>query len=107
MGGYCRVPAACGYVSAAFFNHASYRILGLPPMLFGFTLVPIATPIILGALYLRDKKINPQWDEEGDKLMSGSLGVLRSSVVAIITIFGIVYGARQSQNLEGWLVTTV
>lgn len=53
-------------VSTAFFNHASYRILGLPPMLFWFTLMPIVTPIILGALYLRDKKINPQWDEEGD-----------------------------------------
>lgn len=52
-------------VSVLFFNYAGPPILGMPPMLFWFTVVPIITPLILGALYLIDRRINPQWDEEG------------------------------------------
>jgi len=52
-------------ISVAFFNHAGPAILGMPPMLFWFTVVPIFTPLILGGLYLVDKTVNPQWDEEG------------------------------------------
>jgi hypothetical protein len=51
-------------VSMLFFNHATYLILGMPPLLFWFTLMPLATPIFLGALYISDKKTNPQWNEE-------------------------------------------
>lgn len=52
-------------VSMAFFNRSAPLVLGMPPLLFWFTLVPVATPVILGVLYINDKKINPQWDEEG------------------------------------------
>jgi len=52
-------------ISVAFFNHAKPAILGMPPMLFWFTVVPLVTPLILGGLYLLDKRVNPQWDEEG------------------------------------------
>ena len=54
-------------LSMAFFNDASYRILGMPPMLFWFTLIPLAAPLLLGWLYVQDQKTNPQWDEEGFK----------------------------------------
>lgn len=52
-------------VSMAFFNHPGPLVLGMPPLVFWFTLIPVVTPIILGILYSLDKKINPQWDEEG------------------------------------------
>lgn len=52
-------------ISVLFFNHAGPAILGMPPMLFWFTVVPLVTPLILGTLYLIDRRINPQWDEEG------------------------------------------
>ncbi len=52
-------------VSVLFFNHAGPAILGMPPMLFWFTVVPVVTPLILGGLYLIDRRVNPQWDEEG------------------------------------------
>lgn len=52
-------------VSVMFFNHADYLLLGMPPLIFWFTLVPIVTPCLLGILYLSDKKNNPQWREGG------------------------------------------
>lgn len=53
-------------VSMAFFNNTKYLILGMPPLIFWFTLVPIVTPALLGILYLSDKRTNPQW-EDGDQ----------------------------------------
>lgn len=51
-------------VSMAFFNRLTPYILGMPPLIFWFTLVPVVTPLLMGWLYLNDKKTNPQWDEE-------------------------------------------
>ncbi len=51
-------------VSTVFFNYATHAILGMPPMLFWFTLMPLATPLLLGWLYHADKHTNPQWDEQ-------------------------------------------
>ncbi len=52
-------------VSVLFFNRDGPAILGMPPMLFWFTVVPLVTPGVLGALYLIDRRVNPQWEEEG------------------------------------------
>ncbi len=51
-------------VSMVFFNHSGSSVLGMPPLLFWFTVVPIVTPLILGGLYWKDRAVNPQWDEE-------------------------------------------
>jgi hypothetical protein len=51
-------------VSMGFFNHSGPAILGMPPMVFWFTVVPVVTPLILGGLYWIDRIVNPQWDEE-------------------------------------------
>lgn len=52
-------------VSMVFFNNTKHLILGMPPLIFWFMLVPIASPVLLGILYISDKKTNPQWEDEG------------------------------------------
>lgn len=37
-------------------NRASPAILGMPPLYFWFVLVPLLNPIILGTVYLIDRK---------------------------------------------------
>ncbi len=46
--------------STLWFDTPAPLILGMPPLVFWFLLVPLATPLILGALYLWDKRANPQ-----------------------------------------------
>lgn len=52
---------------ALFFNHNASLIVGMPPMVFWFLLVPVLTPLILGALYLYDRRHNPQQDQFDDE----------------------------------------
>ncbi|MCL6563967.1 MAG: hypothetical protein K6U87_13265 [Firmicutes bacterium] len=55
------------YVGAStlWFNYVSPFILGMPPIVFWFTLVPIVAPGILALLYWYDRRVNPQWEKEG------------------------------------------
>jgi len=41
---------------AIWFNRATPPILGLPPLYFWFVLVPLLNPVILGVVYLVDRK---------------------------------------------------
>lgn len=38
------------------FNRATPAILGMPPLYFWFVLVPLLNPVILGVLYLIDRR---------------------------------------------------
>ncbi len=38
------------------FNSASPPILGMPPLYFWFVLVPLLNPVIMGAVYLIDRR---------------------------------------------------
>ena len=40
---------------ALWFNRATPPILGMPPLYFWFVLVPLVSPLILGAVYLVDR----------------------------------------------------
>lgn len=40
---------------AVWFNRATPPILGMPPLYFWFVLMPILSPVILGAVYLIDR----------------------------------------------------
>lgn len=40
---------------AVWFNRASPPILGMPPLIFWFVLIPLLNPFILGAVYLIDR----------------------------------------------------
>ncbi|MCL5116579.1 MAG: hypothetical protein M1272_05450 [Firmicutes bacterium] len=48
--------------TALWFNRPSPLILGMPPLVFWFLVVPIVTPLVLGTLYLFDRRYNPQQD---------------------------------------------
>lgn len=45
-------------------NAATPPILGMPPLYFWFVLVPLLNPIILGVVYLIDRRENAGADEE-------------------------------------------
>ena len=40
---------------AVWFNRAAPPIWGMPPLVFWFVLVPLLSPVILGAVYLIDR----------------------------------------------------
>lgn len=52
--------------SMMFFNHVGPAIMGMPPIMFWFSVVPLLVPIVLGILYRFDKQHNPQWDMDGE-----------------------------------------
>lgn len=60
-------------VSTLWFDVPGPLILGMPPLIFWFLLVPLATPLILGALYLWDKRSNPQQAYFTDPPSSGGI----------------------------------
>lgn len=37
------------------FNHAAPAILGLPPLIFWFVLLPLVSPVLIGIVYLIDR----------------------------------------------------
>lgn len=46
-----------------FFNRASPLILSMPPLYFWFVLVPLLSPVIMGAVYLIDQHESASEDE--------------------------------------------
>ncbi|CAA7603087.1 Protein of unknown function DUF3311 [Acididesulfobacillus acetoxydans] len=50
-------------VAALWVNKVKPTILGMPLLYTWFVIVPLLNPIILGALYLYDKRHNPQAEE--------------------------------------------
>nr|WP_207711810.1 hypothetical protein [Sulfobacillus harzensis] len=50
------------YIGASmlWFNVPAPLIVGMPPLVFWFLVVPLVTPLLLGALYLYDRRHNPQ-----------------------------------------------
>ena len=56
----CGVLAVTGlYIlgPVLYFNRADPPILGMPPLYFWFVLVPLVSPVILGLVYLADKRL--------------------------------------------------
>jgi hypothetical protein len=51
---------------ALYFNRATPPILGLPPIYFWFVLIPIVSPLILGAVYLVDRASGGFGSEAGE-----------------------------------------
>ncbi|WP_217994672.1 MULTISPECIES: hypothetical protein [Alicyclobacillus] len=47
-------------MTALCMNHVKPTVLGMPLLYFWFVLVPLLSPLILGALYLYDLRHNPQ-----------------------------------------------
>ncbi|KLU60550.1 hypothetical protein CEB3_c29330 [Peptococcaceae bacterium CEB3] len=50
-------------VAALWVNRVEPTVFGMPLLYTWFVIVPLLNPIILGALYLYDKKHNPQPQE--------------------------------------------
>jgi len=46
------------------FNAAAPTILGMPPLYFWFVLVPLLNPVIMGAVYLIDRR-DVETEDEG------------------------------------------
>lgn len=52
------------FVPPLFFNDGAGRIAGMPEMLFWFTLMPFVAPVLIGAVYLYDRRVLPGTAEE-------------------------------------------
>lgn len=52
---------------AVYFNRVYPLIFGMPALYFWFVLVPFLNPVILGILYLYDRKWNAQQSIPGEK----------------------------------------